>query len=133
MRPFSDGLTLAHLPSSKARRRRGDGEIDIRLVALGHIGDHGAGGGVVHLEGLARGGTDHLAVDQHFRRAAEEIRRMAQSRIEFDHVHRFPPLLAGDGACQGATAAPVLLYPITHSAVAATSGVASPAHSFTLG
>ena len=106
MRLFSDGLTLAgpHAVVEGAPRSGGDRAIDIGLVGRRHIGDHRPGRRVDDLEGLTRNGADHLSVNQHLRRATEKRRRVPQSRIELERVHRFSshaawtPALAWGGA-----------------------------------
>ena len=45
--------------------RRGDGKVDIGLVAGRNMGDDLLGGGVLDRQGLAAAGVDPLAVDQH--------------------------------------------------------------------
>jgi hypothetical protein len=82
--------------------RGGDRAIDIGLLGCRHIGDDRSGRRVDHLEGLPGNGTDHIAVNQHLGRAAEKRRRVPQSRIEFERIHRFPPLPPGRRRLPGA-------------------------------
>ena len=55
--------------------RGGNGEVDVGLVTLGHIGDHRPGGRIIDGEGLAGCGLHQLAVDQHPGFTAEKSAR----------------------------------------------------------
>jgi hypothetical protein len=57
-------MPLFIVSSSDSWSRRGNGQCNVRCVALSHGGDHFLGGGVHDLEGLARLGRNMLAVDQ---------------------------------------------------------------------
>ena len=68
----------------------GDRAVDVFLVALGDGCEQFAGGGVVGLEALARGGIDPLPVDQHLL-VGPVGERMARDRNSLRHSHGCTP------------------------------------------
>jgi hypothetical protein len=75
-----------HAIVERAACRR-HGKVDIRFVALGHIGDHRAGGGIVDRESLAGCGLHKLPIDQHAGIATKKSGCMTKPRIKRDRVH----------------------------------------------
>ena len=69
--------------------RRRDGTVDVLLVGLGDLGQHGPGRGVVDRKGLARGGGDPLAIDQELAVMRQESgSRFAEPAVQCHGVHR---------------------------------------------